>query len=789
MVVVFALSGATPIWAVGHEGTPLDHGTFFATTVSDVGDPLGFSVTDDRDMALWTAYGGLGGSEALGAPVSRRFSYQGGVSQIFTRGLLRWDPSIRAGTLVDIFDDFAGRGLDPLLLDQFGILSSADWSVDKGQSWARIRVNHLDLLEGPEPWRVALRNAYLDDSSTDGRVDGAVELYGLPMAIGHTVDQYVLRTQRAVWVYDPATDSAPRSIGLPTLLQAVGDLPPGVLVPHRADERPHLPSARPTFAVHFFDWWHDPNPSPEFFTHNITWDRLGITSQQVGSPAYYDANFRLIRQLGADGVVWEWYPDANLTPSTAVLDALVANGLKIGIFYDWELQNSGGTAVLSAGSYISPDAASLNKIAGEVIAFYRGIPRDLWLFDGQGRLPVVVYGYGFPDGLTDVAGWTWFFTSLVDRVQDELAVDVVFDWSASLTQVQEFAFERWPSSYQPFNFVVDAIQPQFGSHVVTWNFVFDNRGVASRDNLLRVIRDDIRYIQEPLWLATHTSPGLVFIYSWNELFEGSHLLPDDTYGWQRFDLAAAMIAQVKVEHADDLPRALIIVDSYDSYPAHTNLRFEHQRGTVRHLLRRYVPQATAVRSDLVTPALLAGYDLIVSLTTDHRVDPALAALPDRVHVVYWNSDDPDTSMARRFIGSGSLPPLAGQFIILDEAENNSGQTLTAGDDVMRATAAEGATVLLFVDDNGRHLPLLVQDRNDFWINLYAPSDTLLAVVFTSVYGRSLEPGITFASHDAVQRSEVYPDGRILQRFFQAPAIFRHDPLPLPSFAPVLPVGI
>ena len=80
-------------------------------------------------------------------------------------------------------------------------------------------------------------------------------------------------------------------------------------------------------------------------------------------------------------------------------------------------------------------------------------------------------------------------------------MDVIFDWSAS-SRVHELAFERWPDDYAPFNFVVDTPQWQFGHHVVTWNYIFDNRGVAARDGLLRVVRDDNRYLQETAWLAS-----------------------------------------------------------------------------------------------------------------------------------------------------------------------------------------------------------------------------------------------------------------------------------------------
>ena len=72
--------------------------------------------------------------------------------------------------------------------------------------------------------------------------------------------------------------------------------------------------------IQFFDWWHQDYVPSQFFTHGLNWERVGITREQVGSPAYYDANFRLIRELGVDGVMWEWYLTGDsLTPTETVL--------------------------------------------------------------------------------------------------------------------------------------------------------------------------------------------------------------------------------------------------------------------------------------------------------------------------------------------------------------------------------------------------------------------------------------------------------------------------------------
>ena len=769
---------------------PINAGAFFVADTADESE-LGFSVTDDRGVRLWSGWRDLGGERTLGAPVSRRFVLAGWVRQVFERGVLRWD-SARGASVVNVLDFLSAQGHDDQLLSDFGVPASVDWSADAGDGWSGIRARHLALLDGPEPWRAALRQAFRTADEALANNDAAIALHGLPMAVALTDAGYALRAQRAAWVYAPETDDAPRRVPVLDLLEATGLLPAHATAPHRADERPHLRPARPVSAVHFFDWWNREYLPTEYFTHGLTWERIGLTREEVGSSAYYDTNFRLIRDLGVDGVFWEWYDGRNLTPSAMVLDALRRHDLKIGLFYDWEVLHSGGQAVLSDRAYIAADEASVSKIADEVIAFYQGIPSDLWLYDAGGQLPVIVYAFGFPEALEDTELWTWFFTELARRVETALAADVIFDWSVAYrppSQIQELAFERWPDDYAPFNFVVDVPQSQFGHHVVTWNYIFDNRGVAARDRLPRVVRDDNRYLQETAWLAAHSNPSLVFIYSWNEFWEGSHLFPDDTYEWRRYELAQAQLAELAETRADDLPHAVIIGDSADSHPSGTNGLFEYQRLLLRHFLRRYVPQADFITPARVTADALAGYDLVVSLTTDRAVDTLLAALPESTQIVYWNATDLTTGFAQRFVQTAAARQPYGRFEILDRAGQAIGDTVAARDDVWRATLADGASTVLGYEDAGRSYPLVVQAGNDHWINVYNPTDAALAAAFQTVYGRPLERAITFALGGLIQRLEIYPDGRVIQNTFSAPAVFRHEPLAVPEFEPVPPEGL
>ena len=85
-------------------------------------------------------------------------------------------------------------------------------------------------------------------------------------------------------------------------------------------------------------------------------------------------------------------------------------------------------------------------------------------------------------------------------------------------------------------------------------------------------------------------------------------------------------------------------------------------------------------------------------------------------------------------------------------------------------------------------PLVVQAGNDHWINVYGPNEAALAAAFETVYGRELELAITFALGHRSQRLEIYPDGRVAQNTFSAPAVYVHEPLAVPDFEPAPPAG-
>jgi hypothetical protein len=203
-------------------------------------------------------------------------------------------------------------------------------------------------------------------------------------------------------------------------------------------------------------------------------------------------------------------------------------------------------------------------------------------------------------------------------------------------------------------------QTPVGARSVTFVVHYDDLGVSfarKGDRAARWIRNDVRYLQEALWLAKHTDPDLVFNYGWNELFEGEHLLPDSHWGTWRYEVASAMVRDIKAHAKADLPRVLIIAD--DFLPA----LYKADPATAS-LLRREMDLLGQLRSlaplaDVVLPGSqrnLKDYAAIVALNMA-KVQEEEAALASCGRPVAYANPDPksEASITRRFTARPRRP--------------------------------------------------------------------------------------------------------------------------------------
>jgi len=183
-----------PAAALNSADWDIPGGHFFTQTRGGAPAGYGYSVTDDAVAPFWSEFQRLGGVEAVGYPVSRRFVWNGFVVQAFQKAIFQWRPEVGRVYFVNVFDEFTRLGKDGWLEVVRSTPRPAQFN-EQGLSWDQIIANRLKLLDDYP----AIRAAYFG-------VGDWLNLNGLPLA---PVKDYgnvrVLRAQRVIiqqWLVD-----------------------------------------------------------------------------------------------------------------------------------------------------------------------------------------------------------------------------------------------------------------------------------------------------------------------------------------------------------------------------------------------------------------------------------------------------------------------------------------------------------------------------------------------------------------------------------------------------------
>ena len=75
----------------------------------------GFRITDENGVNFASEFERLGGVEALGYPISRRFEWDSFTTQATQKAVLQWHPQTNRAALINLLDAFSDAGLDPWL--------------------------------------------------------------------------------------------------------------------------------------------------------------------------------------------------------------------------------------------------------------------------------------------------------------------------------------------------------------------------------------------------------------------------------------------------------------------------------------------------------------------------------------------------------------------------------------------------------------------------------------------------------------------------------------------------
>ncbi|MSQ27299.1 MAG: D-alanyl-D-alanine carboxypeptidase family protein [Dehalococcoidia bacterium] len=167
---------------------PIPEGHFFTQTSPAGGG--GFSVVDDGQAAIWSEFRRLGGVDAVGYPISRRFIWNGYVTQAMQRVVFQWRPETRQVAFVNVFDLLTDAGRDDWLRVVRSVPRPLPGDFDAGKTAEQAQRDRLALLDD----NPAIRSAYL------GVAGDPVALNGLPTSrVQDMGANFTLRAQRVVY--------------------------------------------------------------------------------------------------------------------------------------------------------------------------------------------------------------------------------------------------------------------------------------------------------------------------------------------------------------------------------------------------------------------------------------------------------------------------------------------------------------------------------------------------------------------------------------------------------------
>ena len=101
--------------ASAEQDYPIEGGHFYRQAAGGEGNSRGFRVTDEDGVPFWSEFQRLGGVQALGYPISRRFVLHGFLSQATQRAILQWHPGDNRVRLVNVMEYLTELGVDEAL--------------------------------------------------------------------------------------------------------------------------------------------------------------------------------------------------------------------------------------------------------------------------------------------------------------------------------------------------------------------------------------------------------------------------------------------------------------------------------------------------------------------------------------------------------------------------------------------------------------------------------------------------------------------------------------------------
>ena len=172
--------------AAADEDFDIPNGHFYTQTT---GPGIGYSITDDADAPFWGEFQRLGGPQGVGYPISRRFIWNGFISQAMQRVVFQWQPDMGQAQFVNVFDLLSQQGKDDWLFQERQVPQPLPPDFDAGKSFDLVVQSRLALLDA----NPAIKQQY------NSVVGDPVTMNGLPTSLVTDMgNHFSIRTQRVV---------------------------------------------------------------------------------------------------------------------------------------------------------------------------------------------------------------------------------------------------------------------------------------------------------------------------------------------------------------------------------------------------------------------------------------------------------------------------------------------------------------------------------------------------------------------------------------------------------------
>jgi hypothetical protein len=422
------------------------------------------------------------------------------------------------------------------------------------------------------------------------------------------------------------------------------------------------------YTTHFFDWYRVTPQQPyeaiqKVFTFRPDWESVGLSPNEVGvSQRYYSVQFRMIQRAGFDGIHYEWF---GTQPSSECIAALEETRTRVAMFYDMEIRFNGRPL------FIKPTDVFAKEVLDDVGSFYDRVPKNLWLHEADGSIPLIFYGYQFDQSYRDVSLWHDFYRKLLDGLREKLGAPVRIYWTDCGALCQTYAFQHFPE-ISSYSFSWWGGQRQIGARSVTFVVHYDDRGAVVGGRTARTMSYDSRFLEEHLQLARLTKPRLIFNYGWNEYFEGEHIFPDTTWGDWRLRTMSAIVSNLRTATPKPLTPVIVLADDlYAGDIARQGSRDAEQAllGAFRYLF----PQAeTRLGADVEPPLDRTTVIIAMGRNRTEQQEKRLLSLAQngKAKVVFYEPDPEHTGPLVRAFASGprkrplaeDAPPPANQWV-------------------------------------------------------------------------------------------------------------------------------